>query len=674
MIRVRRIVALTALMLAVFAFLGRVSSSAILAQETTGTWSLAPARVAGDWEVFATGSDITDVVVDGSILWAASDGGLLRWDRETGNLVQYLAPDQPLPSNSLSEIELWEGKLYISGYGGLSVFDRDQTWTRYGEAEIGQTLSYHAPMAMVDGVLWVSGEDSLVCLFPDGRWRVAPSDTTHGSGEHVIDLVSRSDSLYVIYRVGATTMDPVRVARYADGQWTTVDEPQRQYYEDSTGALWRYGDDWSKLERSLDQGKTWVKIQSGLRFPRVVAETAEGDVIVASDQALLVMRDGEIVERYDYAAVGPELNYINILEWDDAGRLWIATDGRGLSRYDGTSFTNWQPENSGLRDGAIRGMVVTDERIYAGTYASAGDGGVNILDLKTETWSNLWPGETELSGGGVGGMAVDAAGRAYFPTAAGVLDIWDGTTWSHIPMPGSEGTLPSTSEGFVDSRGHYWVGSGADLLEYSGVGWTIYPLGAAISSLALGEDGRLWVGSDNGLYVRDVDETWRFYNGQRLGVSLGWIGDVAIDPAGRVWLVSLEDLVVFNGSQTYAFDEADAGITGWDNAITFDSAGEPWVGGSFGTLAHFRGELPLSAFSGLTLEPDRSWTADEMAQRNDALVNPFGFDQPNPLVTSNDRPSPTAWWLIGGVAALLSLASIIVIGALAWVLRPGRKE
>jgi hypothetical protein len=67
-------------------------------------WTRVGEALAGDWLVFATGGDISAIVPDGNVISAASDGGLLRWDRETNDLAQYTAPYIPLPNNNVRDM------------------------------------------------------------------------------------------------------------------------------------------------------------------------------------------------------------------------------------------------------------------------------------------------------------------------------------------------------------------------------------------------------------------------------------------------------------------------------------------------------------------------------------------------------------------------------------------
>lgn len=297
-----------------------------------------------------------------------------------------------------------------------------------------------------------------------------------------------------------------------------------------------------------------------------------------------------------------ELRYINILEWDNDGRLWVATDGVGLSMFDGEQWYNWQPETSDIREDAIRGMAVANGKVYAGTFGSAASGGVNILDIETGRWTNFWPEESPLSGGGVGGIAVDSFGRVYFPTAVGILDVYDGENWEHIPMPLPDGYLLWTTEGLIDDDGNYWLATGGfGLWKYDGTDWVVYGIPGNLEALAVDQAGRLWVGGEIGLVVRDLDETWNLYTSEELPFE-NWIQDIAVDAEGRVWVITFQSLFVFNGQQCQAFSTDVVGTKYWGDALAFDQEGGLWMEAGDG-LAVFRGSPNNGPFVELSLRP-----------------------------------------------------------------------
>ena len=320
-------------------------------------WHMAAENLASDWDVYLTGSDISGIALDGNTIWAASNGGLLQWDRGTGSVTQYLNPRFPLPSNSLSQVLFYKEKLYISGYGGLVIFDREDNWTLYTNEDIGLELSFFVPMAFVDDVLWIGAENGIGQLFPDGHWEIVRAGKGTFPNNNIDKIVPLEDGVYVVVALGPTVYAERQVVRFADGVWEIVDRPLMIYTKAPDESLWKSVD--GNLSKSEDQGVTWDEVLEGYIRPRTF--DAQGRLYATDDDMIYVIDDERVVETFRFTDVGPELNYINIIEWDDAGRLWIATDGRGLTMFDGERWYNWQDGMSGMRDDCIRGMAIGEE-------------------------------------------------------------------------------------------------------------------------------------------------------------------------------------------------------------------------------------------------------------------------------------------------------------------------
>lgn len=620
-------------------------------------WIMADGDVVNDWEIYRSVIDISGIVPDGRIIWAASNGGLLRWERDTGNLTQYLAPRFPLPSNNLSQVLLHEGELYISGYGGLALFDRQDTWALYTGEDTGLTMGHFVPMAMVDDVLWIGGEDGLAQLFPDGHWETVRAGENTFPSNNIHKIVPRDDGVYVVVALGPTVHDERQVMRFANGVWEIVDRPLMVYFETPDGSLWK-GENHT-LFKSTDQGLTWKRILETDRYIQPRAFDTQGRVYASKDDTIYVLEKDQVEETYRFAEIGPELNFINIIEWDESGRLWIATDGRGLTMFDGERWHNWQPETSEIRDDAIRGLAISNGKLYAGTFGSAGSGGVNVFDIEAERWTNFWPGESPLSGGGVGGIAIDSQGRVYFPTAVGILDIYDGENWEHIPMPLPAGYILTTSEGLFDEDGNYWVGAGGrGLWKYNGSEWFVYDVPGHVNALAFDQDGRLWVGTSTGLVVRDLSKNWHLYTTEELPLGNGWVQDVTVDADGRVWIISANSLVMFNGQEYQSFPSEIVGATLWGDALAFDLQGNLWMEAGWG-LACFRGTPEIPPFTELKLSPNRTIPEGKLLHELGSVV-----------------PRSTAIVTIVGMLAVLGLCLTVLLVAagvgLFFLLRPKR--
>lgn len=563
-------------------------------------WIIAGDNKRNDWELYLTGDDIRSIALDNNIIWAASDGGLLRWERDTGRVTQYLTPAFPLPSNDLSELLLYEDKLYISSYAGIAMFDKQDQWEGYSRQEMGLENSLFASIAMIEGELWVAGRKKIAKLLPDGRWDILSFEGFEFY--EIVNIISDSGESYVVVSLGPEHQYERKVLHFIENSWELVEDSLPSDFKAPDGSLWSWSKGKNGLAKSEDSGRTWQTVIETKRYIQLLSFDEQGRVYAAMHDTIFVIEKDEITETYQFTSVGPELSYINIMKWDKQNRLWMATDGLGMTMFDGKEWFNWQPENSDIRARSIRGLAIGDNKIYG----SAGSGGIDIFDLETEQWTNLWPGESELSGDGVFGVAIDKQGRAFFPTAVGILDIYDGDEWQHVPIPNeSQIGTPSyfMSEGVFDKEGSYWVASNdVGLWEYDGTNWSSHHIQGSVEALAFDQDNRLWVGSSSGLTLRDEALNWSFYTSFQLGLDDGRIRDIAIDAERRVWAVTRHHLLVFNGREFQIFLPQIVGEKFWGNALTFDSEDNLWVATDSG-FVKFKGEPDTPSLEGLVLEP-----------------------------------------------------------------------
>ncbi|NUN68249.1 MAG: hypothetical protein HUU02_00890 [Bacteroidetes bacterium] len=157
---------------------------------------------------------------------------------------------------------------------------------------------------------------------------------------------------------------------------------------------------------------------------------------------------------------------------DKSGNIWFGTEQRGVLRYDGRSF-RWFREK-GLSDGAVRTIFQ------------------------------------------------DRSGVLWFGNNAEGLFRYDGTTLRNITeeqglgnpefkkgLKGKEGTLARVWTITEDRAGTLWVGTiDAGLWSYRNGVFTNYTMkdglpANAVQSLTLDPDGRLWIGTGNGICIYD---------------------------------------------------------------------------------------------------------------------------------------------------------------------------
>lgn len=337
----------------------------------------------------------------------------------------------------------------------------------------------------------------------------------------------------------------------------------------------------------------------------------------------------------------PELQYINFIERDDAGRMWIATDGLGLTMYDGDRWYNWNTENrEDMRDDCFRSMAASEGKVYLAARSSATSGGLMMYDLTQDRWTNMWPDDSELSSGGIGGVVIDEAGRVHMSTAYGSYEVYTDAGWEHMaiePLPPCY--LLSMHDALLDSEGEYWLATSLfGVWRYDGTNWATYgpamsvfeedclrqpprpgyasgatlfhenrivyfigdiPTvdGCPASTNAIAQDlrGQIWVATADGLAKRGLDGTWDQYLPGACPLVESHLQDVAVDPLGRIWTVSSKQLAVYNGEDWQTFAPDVVGASRWGHAIGFDEQGRPWVAVGSGGVGVFSGLVAVAA-------------------------------------------------------------------------------
>lgn len=291
--------------------------------------------------------------------------------------------------------------------------------------------------------------------------------------------------------------------------------------------------------------------------------------------------------------------FLNIIEQDKQGRMWLATDGHGLLMFDGKEWHNWQPENrDDMSYDALRTMAVSQTNIYAGAYGSSDGGNLLIYDIGSDKWQTIFPGTNAIRNNVIGGVAINQTGQIYAMTKDG-LDILNKGTWTHSSNPFQANVIiHSVDDALFDNEGNYWIASSDGVWKFDGNSWTSYTAekgqlpSNAVNALDIDQDGRIWAATTGGLAVFSNGK-WFIFSPNQYPWYQGWLDNVAIDSQNRVWVISNDALSVFNGTEAIVFTPDIIGESLWDNAIGFDNDGCVWVGMSLG-LTVFQGELDLA--------------------------------------------------------------------------------
>jgi ligand-binding sensor domain-containing protein len=273
---------------------------------------------------------------------------------------------------------------------------------------------------------------------------------------------------------------------------------------------------------------------------------------LAADAQGNIWTGGRTLSKYD----GTDWSYfladkgVSVIAVDVHGNKWFGTFGNGVYMFDGTNWTNYTSENSGLTDDWIvaNGIAADSQgNVWFGTSNSSNGTGVSKFD--GTNWTT-YTSKDGLAYNLVSSIAIDAQGNKWFVTGKGISKF-DGITWTSYTSANTNNELVDRAYSVVaDALGNKWFGTGSGVLKFDGTNWTSYTISNSglvydeIRSIAIDAKGNKWFGTLLGISKFDGTK-WTTYK-QYLDLGC-FVKSIAFDPQGNKWfgtsigLLKLED-------------------------------------------------------------------------------------------------------------------------------------
>lgn len=316
---------------------------------------------------------------------------------------------------------------------------------------------------------------------------------------------------------------------------------------------------------------------------------------------------------------------------DDAGDLWLGTDGAGILRWTGDRFVTYT-QRDGLCSDQVMCMVADSANdLWLGTYGNGicrmdGMALVSTLDgLPNNTvWTglrrrdnSLWfgtsdglcrmrnglvvplPDSLSLRDERVVALHEDADGTLWCGAREGLYSIRGDRLRREAGPPGIQ--LRSIRDLHRDGEGRLWAAHEVGVARSGPEGWTTWTSGLELPAGAvycLAEDlkGRIWAGTADGL----VCFTAAGPRVLRLGADFGsnYIDLLRITPDGRLWVgtnnglfqVGPDSLLAGGGGVThYTTSDGLLSLECNLNASHLDGKGRLYFGTSRGLVVHLPG-------------------------------------------------------------------------------------
>jgi ligand-binding sensor domain-containing protein len=289
-------------------------------------------------------------------------------------------------------------------------------------------------------------------------------------------------------------------------------------------------------------------------------------------------------------------NSVRSLAIDSLDRIWVGTELRGVSVFDGEYWESFTTENSGLAGDNVSAIAIdSSDRVWIGTE----EGGLSVYDWGN--WETYTTQNSGLANDRVDAIAIDSSDRVWVGSEYRGLSLFDGEEWTSFTTENSG--LPQENVGAIaiDSSDRVWVGAHVGLIGgaettkrrvvsvFDGNRWISYnPLnpdlvindfGGGVRTIAFDSSDNVWVGTLNiGISVFDGN-SWQGYTTQNSGLGSDWVTSIAIDSADRVWIgTESGGLSVFDGEDWETYSNNNSGIL--NRRVEFvvaDTKGFMWI-------------------------------------------------------------------------------------------------
>ena len=494
-------------------------------------------------------------------LWIATDIGLNRFDRDTGQFTRFL-PNSHDPAAEVftrAIVEDIHGQMWVASFGGLLRFDREQG-------------TFHA-------------------YFND------PADDQSVSANQIRTLLPDRNG----------------------GLWVGTDREGLNFFDTHSGKFRRYpfGSESSGSESS---GSTSGDGTHGASI-RSLLQTADGTLWVGTENGLSVMDSPATAGQFRHFLHDKNnpnslsQNIVDALAEDYRGNLWIGTEGglNYLNRETGqfTVYRHNPNRSRSLANNVVRSLHLdASNNLWIGNFPA----GVNFLastNIAFSTFRHDPDNSNSLNQSSVLSLHEDAAGNLWLGTDGGGLNYFDraaGRFTHYPPRPGESGSLSAGAILSIEKAHDHrlWAGTwggGANLFDpHTGQAIQYSQREGSPSehvwALTMDSQGDLWAGSIGGGAQRYEQEQNRFiwfvpdeHDPNSLQSYVVW--SIFEDHTGRVWLGTGEGLAYYrpetNDFATYAHDSSDSGSISSDvvTHIAEDNQHRLWVATRGGGLNLF---------------------------------------------------------------------------------------
>lgn len=468
---------------------------------------------------FISINSVKSMAWDGTYLWAATAGGIVRWNPETQEKVT-LAPTDGLVSSSINDIAIGvDGSIWIATDYGVSRYqiDGNPKWSTFTTASGLASNRVQSVSVANDGSIWFGTINGVSHFTPQGNPVWQTFRTPDGLVNDVVQDIAIDQDGSIWFGTSAG------LSHYIPG-----DTPVWQ----NTTQLCNRTDPSILAVAIGPDGSIWL----GLSTCLLKYDTTLGWIDFGYFLGLYYVTD------------------FRSIAFDSSGVAWVSTSG-GAGRCTTLSFPPYRSctlltTDSGLVGNKVNSVVTgNNDTIWFGTSS-----GISQYNPEaTPAWRNYVDGFD----GNVSALAVDLDYSVWLGTDRGLYHLRPNKTpeWETFPMINNQPVPGNWVRAIkVAPDGSVWIGTyGSGVFHYTSGGnpeWENFTIAnglidSSINEILIAQDGSLWFGHGEGSvsqsstkvshYMPQGDSKWWSCIPGPCKILPGPLSDMAIGLDGSIW-------------------------------------------------------------------------------------------------------------------------------------------
>lgn len=554
-----------------------------------------PVRSRPQWTSFTHAGVVYDVAVSGEVVWAATGGGVVVWERtaEQPHMVKFTT-EHGLPSNQTTAVTVsGDGTVWVgTADAGAGRYDGVR-WSSYTTAE-GLLSNMVQDIAIdVDNTVLVATPEGINRFDPlDGTWSALPRSILRLDSHNARALQPTAEGLWVATDRGVERFDGRQWALFTTSQGLPSNDV-RDVTRTADGFIWVA----TAAGLAMYDGVHWNTFGhlATLRSSGLVSVTAAGAGIWlgygdgSAGVTYFALNGGSPVVQSTTAVDGQLLSEVRSVAVDVDDTVWIGAEtglythqaadnqwqamanpselptnqltdvqlvqgvlwGRtaaGLSRYDGVAWVNLTAED-GLLSSKPAALAADPAAQLWVAYGSPNVGFSRLLEAgsawQLERCANSAQGHIFASS--VVEMVFTTAGDGWLIAHDGVFRLRPGEGqltcefFSHSAFTQPRAAAATAETLFVLAGKEVWQadGDGLQIVDK----WR--GQGGQFKSVTVAPDGGLWLAADRFL-TRFEGQEWQEFPLNRQVVQ-GVVRDLAVASNLTLWLATDEGVAFYNG-------------------------------------------------------------------------------------------------------------------------------